>query len=339
MEELLSSTRSATCRLTFSRGCCASSRTGRSARLGLRERLEWTREWWRPRIGHATNSSRARDFVGISTIVSHTLSSNCPTSAERRAGHCPAAEHLLAVTCRGEGKHVIFSDEALSLMVAHSWPGNVREMKSAIHGLVVLASEGHVITAEDLHLDAGICRRPSTKNWRIGERRRIAEVLRQHPNKADAARALGIPRTTLINKMRRLGIPDPTRRPGRIRSAPRSSARHSIDGSDDAIPSPPSNSFGRTFPFVEGPALNPSRLLYAVVAAVVACLLCLALAPENGHAMTRGRYLDPIEGGDPETPGGVEEAVQQGDPDTPVGSSSCPRSRPCGGLLAAMCLL
>jgi DNA-binding NtrC family response regulator len=116
------------------------------------------------------------------------------------------AEHFLAQACREEHKQVALSDAALERLVSYPWPGNIRELKAELLRRVVLATSGHVISADEFHLDSGLTPTTLEEELEHTERERIRQVIGQFPNKADAARALGIPRTTLINKMKRLGL-------------------------------------------------------------------------------------------------------------------------------------
>jgi len=63
------------------------------------------------------------------------------------------------------------------------------------------------VDQQDLRLETITA--PSTLNEElaVAERRRIQEALRQSRNsKTEASRFLGMPRTTLINRMKRLGL-------------------------------------------------------------------------------------------------------------------------------------
>jgi sigma-54-dependent transcriptional regulator len=117
------------------------------------------------------------------------------------------ARHFLALACAEEKKHVALSEAALRRLVSYGWPGNVRELKTAIVQRVVLAHDGHEITAGELRLEERSMPVTLDEELEQTERRRIQEALRQTANsKADAARLLGIPRTTLINRIKRHGL-------------------------------------------------------------------------------------------------------------------------------------
>jgi transcriptional regulator with PAS, ATPase and Fis domain len=119
------------------------------------------------------------------------------------------AEHFLAVACAEEHRTLTLTEGALQKLIAYPWPGNIRELRSTMSQRAVLTPDGSEVRAEDLRLEADASAAPATLEQELAqtERRRIEEALRMSRNsKADAARLLGIPRTTLINRIQRLGI-------------------------------------------------------------------------------------------------------------------------------------
>jgi DNA-binding NtrC family response regulator len=110
---------------------------------------------------------------------------------------------------------------ALSRLAARSWPGNVRELMNVLERLLIRAA-GHRIGLADLEgvFDFEPWPLPDPESARAlgfadrdAERRpapapeRIAAVLRSNGgNVARAARELGMPRTTLRHRLRRLGL-------------------------------------------------------------------------------------------------------------------------------------
>jgi DNA-binding NtrC family response regulator len=119
------------------------------------------------------------------------------------------AEHFLAISCEEERKTLTIAEDAHQRLASYAWPGNVRELRSTMSQRAVLTPDGGEVRAEDLRLEADASTGPGTleEELALTERRRIEEALRMSRNsKADAARLLGIPRTTLINRMQRLGI-------------------------------------------------------------------------------------------------------------------------------------
>jgi DNA-binding NtrC family response regulator len=126
------------------------------------------------------------------------------------------AQHFLEDVVQETGKDVAgFDQEAIGVLQRYSWPGNVRELQNVVERAVLLGS-GNVITPADLpeHLTAGPLM-PSApivgqtlKEALAGpERQIILEVLRAHNwNRNSTAESLGINRTTLYKKMKRLGL-------------------------------------------------------------------------------------------------------------------------------------
>jgi transcriptional regulator of acetoin/glycerol metabolism len=80
-------------------------------------------------------------------------------------------------------------------------------MRSVVRRVVTLAADGHAIGAGELRLEETNV--PTTLLEELGEaeKRRVTEVLRQvGGSRTEAAKLLGVPRTTLLNKIRRYGL-------------------------------------------------------------------------------------------------------------------------------------
>jgi transcriptional regulator with PAS, ATPase and Fis domain len=139
-----------------------------------------------------------------------------PPLRERISDIPMLAQHFLARTCEEAGKKCGgFSDEALSALQRYSWPGNVRELQNVVERAVLLGRSPQV-KIEDLpaHLAAGqpLHAAPATgralkEAMAAPERQIILQVLETHNwNRNATADALGINRTTLYKKMKRLGL-------------------------------------------------------------------------------------------------------------------------------------
>jgi PAS domain S-box-containing protein len=107
--------------------------------------------------------------------------------------------------------------EALSLLMGHSWPGNVRELENVIERSFVLCRDG-LIDIEHLpeELTAAFTRRPARPNMRAArdllEAQAIRSALKRNGyNRVAAARELGVHKSTLFRKLKRLGIALPDR--------------------------------------------------------------------------------------------------------------------------------
>jgi DNA-binding NtrC family response regulator len=103
---------------------------------------------------------------------------------------------------------------ALTLLAALPWRGNAPELRTLIERLVA-SVPGGLIRLEDVlaqtQLDAGVAPGGCDATLRQArarfERDYIAAVVQHHHGRiAEAARALGIQRTNLYRKMRRLNV-------------------------------------------------------------------------------------------------------------------------------------
>jgi len=128
-------------------------------------------------------------------------------------------QHFLEGVCEDSGKTVTgFSEETLTALRRYHWPGNVRELQNVIERAVLLG-KGSIILPEDLppQLMAGapVAAQPvdgrSLKHaLDAPERQIILETLRAHNwNRNATAATLGINRTTLYKKMKKLDLRDP----------------------------------------------------------------------------------------------------------------------------------
>jgi PAS domain S-box-containing protein len=121
-------------------------------------------------------------------------------------------DHFVPRLARIAGKDVAgISEDSLALFLAHEWPGNVRELKNALEHALVLCPGG-IIRPE--HLPASLRKsrvgQPASggaAGFEEAEVRVIREALARHgSNRTAAARELGIHKTTLWRKMKKLGI-------------------------------------------------------------------------------------------------------------------------------------
>jgi len=115
-------------------------------------------------------------------------------------------DHFLAEFARTCGRRGVgFTDSARAVLRKAHWPGNVRELRNVVERLVAL-SEKPVIDADDLppELTTGPAARPAPlASLHDVEHQHIEHILRQTGgNKKEAARILGIDRSTLYAKIR-----------------------------------------------------------------------------------------------------------------------------------------
>jgi formate hydrogenlyase transcriptional activator len=100
------------------------------------------------------------------------------------------------------------SEEFIAALSRHSWPGNVRELQNFIERSVILATSNVLNGSQPDLAPSSEISAPVTLEQ--AERSHIFQTLQQTegvvggPN--GAASRLGLPRTTLIAKMKRLGV-------------------------------------------------------------------------------------------------------------------------------------
>ena len=153
-----------------------------------------------------------------------------PSLRDRREDIPLLAAHFLDRISREHNRKFTLSDEALRAMMRHDWPGNVRELENAVERACALSS-GPVLHLGDLPtqlqqqgLEArrgGAAARgetteaggaPEVKTLADLERAAILDAIRMlNGDKLQAAKLLGIGKTTLYRKLKEYGIADPLR--------------------------------------------------------------------------------------------------------------------------------
>jgi DNA-binding NtrC family response regulator len=125
------------------------------------------------------------------------------------------AKHFLNQSAQlaADGRPKLLGDAATEALLAHSWPGNLRELRHEMQRAAVLAGARREIQPEDLSFSGS--ERPvardgaSTLSQKVEllERREIEEALKRfNQNRTHAAEALGLSRQGLLKKMERYGL-------------------------------------------------------------------------------------------------------------------------------------
>jgi DNA-binding NtrC family response regulator len=135
-----------------------------------------------------------------------------PPLRERKEDIPLLVEHFLA-QFRTEMRKPLegVSAEVLEMLMAHDWPGNVRELRNVLERGAVMA-RGPIITPLELELTppgllTGAMPIEGSDSLRDVERKHILATLKQHNwNITRSAKALGIDRVTLYNKIKRYQI-------------------------------------------------------------------------------------------------------------------------------------
>lgn len=103
-----------------------------------------------------------------------------------------------------------WSRPAEEILMNHSWPGNLRELKNTVE-FAMARSGGRRIRPEDLPIEGG--KRPLRGTWEANlanfKRSFLTDVLARHQgNRSSAARELGISRQGLLYQIKKLGLTD-----------------------------------------------------------------------------------------------------------------------------------
>ena len=158
-------------------------------------------------------------FAHLLSPQRNRCSSSSPPLRERIEDILPLTKHFLEKNCRSMQRPIMHLDkDALEALEAYPWNGNVRELENIIERVVAL-TEGDVITLRDLPANVAkhYLEAAPTSVTPAGidmvaaineiEKRMIGEALQLAGGvKARAAVMLSINRTTLVEKMRRLGM-------------------------------------------------------------------------------------------------------------------------------------
>jgi DNA-binding NtrC family response regulator len=141
-----------------------------------------------------------------------------PSLRDRTEDIAPLAQQLLRQITRTYGRPELgISDSAMAELERYPWPGNIRELRNVLERAAMVA-EHQVVTPEDLHFQAklehdGLAAGALNGTLKDMERAYINHVLRDEGGSIErSARRLGIPRSSLYNKMRRFDIPQGTGR-------------------------------------------------------------------------------------------------------------------------------
>src|SRR5579864_28385 len=167
-----------------------------------------------------------------------------PALRERKTDIFELAVHFLRYHAQRADKAVTHIDEeAIEALVAYDWPGNIRQLENVVEAAVVMA-EGPALTVNDLPsevrqrghrnshwvgpvgavagraisaravagngslvappLDSAEARDPEIEAY---ERQRLIDALQEaRANKSEAARLLGMPRSTFFSKLKKHGL-------------------------------------------------------------------------------------------------------------------------------------
>jgi formate hydrogenlyase transcriptional activator len=130
-----------------------------------------------------------------------------PALRERRADIAELVEHFVKRYAERMGKRLPqIPENLMQALLNYKWPGNIRELQNFIERSVIKTT-GEVLADSTSELAIS---RPAPSSLEAAQRAHIVETLQKTDwiigGARGAAHRLGLPRTTLIHKMSRLGI-------------------------------------------------------------------------------------------------------------------------------------
>ena len=162
-----------------------------------------------------------------------------PALRERMEDMAELVQSFVDKSAASVGRRITgIEDDALALLKSHDWPGNVRELQHCVESAVVLA-EFDLLTEEDFQIysrgkesvrletpnllrpqalkvsnamgDLGEVMGSSARTFRSNEESRqktelIQSIRQAKGNKSEAARIMGIPRSTLVSQLKKFGL-------------------------------------------------------------------------------------------------------------------------------------
>jgi DNA-binding NtrC family response regulator len=160
----------------------------------------------------------------------NVITLSMPALRERPEDVPDLAQHFLQEFARRSGKSLTqIDDDAMLALRAYRWPGNIRELENAIERAVVV-SDGTTLLLDDLpeeirrsalEFGAYSAEKPTNgdvpgQRWDLRSERERREreerAALEHAlavtagNKAEAARLLGMARSTLVSRLKKFGL-------------------------------------------------------------------------------------------------------------------------------------
>jgi formate hydrogenlyase transcriptional activator len=143
-----------------------------------------------------------------------------PALRERREDIPALVTHFVKIFSHRMGKPIdSIPSEMMVSFQWHSWPGNIRELQNLVERAVILSRDGVLPNplpkrqTSAIILTSNPLSARSSTNWEDSDRALVVETLEQAGwivgGPRGAAAKLGLKRTTLLAKMRRLGISRP----------------------------------------------------------------------------------------------------------------------------------
>jgi formate hydrogenlyase transcriptional activator len=137
-----------------------------------------------------------------------------PPLRERREDIQPLVSHFAGVFAQRMGKHIDqIPQPTMNALIAYSWPGNVRELQNLIERAVIRSNDGVFPNPLPTSDKNPVTRTPVQNTFTDSNRAVILQALHAAGwvigGSGGAAARLGLKRTTLMAKMKKLGITRP----------------------------------------------------------------------------------------------------------------------------------
>ncbi len=135
-----------------------------------------------------------------------------PPLRDRPEDIVPLAELFMKQFCEQYGKSMNFAQTALNELQAHTWPGNIRELRNLVERVVVSYEEK---TKPIIHIPESYFMVPEKKETKTAKpagaeepevRQIVSALVENEYNVSGAAKQLGLSRRGLYNKMERYNI-------------------------------------------------------------------------------------------------------------------------------------
>jgi len=142
----------------------------------------------------------------------------CPPLQQRKDDITLLIQHFISIDAQKTGKNILgFTPEAMRLMVAYPWPGNIRELRNSVEYAFVLA-RGKSIGPEHLPDKITRCKLMdidpikyaqlnNTVHHGFTEKEKLIDALKKTDgNQTQAAKILGVSRVTVWKRIKKFGV-------------------------------------------------------------------------------------------------------------------------------------
>jgi DNA-binding NtrC family response regulator len=148
------------------------------------------------------------------------VSFHVPALRDRREDIPLLASHFLSGFVLREGRAKFFADSVVPMLMEYPWPGNIRELRNAIHTAYLLSEDEEIHVSDfpsEVRARDSFDHEPESVGVRLrigaslseAERLLILKTLAHvEGNKTRAAEALGISVKTLYNRLHEYGVMD-----------------------------------------------------------------------------------------------------------------------------------